>query len=155
MWMFNLHNGKAWKEITILVAVTSALVLAGSVRLRAQEAASPRSTERLTRADAQAYQGFGTSTSGGLAGVTVRVTNLNDSGPGSLRDAVSKGHRTVVFDIAGDIVLKRTLQVRGAFITIDGFSAPSPGITLRRFGLSISGERGAHDVIVRGIRIRD
>jgi hypothetical protein len=154
MWIFNLHIDQTWRGMTILVAVTSAFALAGSLRLWAQEAPLP-SAEGLTRADAQRYQGFGSSTAGGLAGATVRVTNLNDSGPGSLRDAVSKGHRTVVFDVAGDIVLKRTLQVRGAFITIDGFSAPSPGITLRRFGVSISGDRGAHDVIVRGIRIRD
>jgi hypothetical protein len=45
--------------------------------------------------------------------------------------------------------------VRGAFITIDGFTAPSNGITLKNFGLTIDGQRGAHDVIVRGLRIRD
>jgi hypothetical protein len=83
-----------------------------------------------------------------------RVTNLNDSGPGSFREAVSRGNRTVVFDVAGEVVLSKTVPVRGAFITIDGLTAPSPGITLKNYGLSISGDRGAHDIIVRGIRIR-
>ena len=45
--------------------------------------------------------------------------------------------------------------MRGAFVTVDGTSAPAPGITLRNHGLYIRGDRGAHDVIVRGIRVRD
>lgn len=106
------------------------------------------------RAEAHAYEGFGASTPGGAAGAVVRVTNLNDAGPGSLREAVSQGNRTVVFDVAGTIQLTGAVWVEGAFVTIDGFSAPSPGITLRGGGLYIVGARGAHDVIVRGIRIR-
>ena len=101
------------------------------------------------------YQGFGATTPGGANGTVVHVTNLNDSGPGSFREAVSQGNRTVVFDVGGDIVLADDVFVSGAFITIDGFTAPLPGITLRDFGLSIRGSRGAHDVIVRGIRVRD
>jgi hypothetical protein len=102
-----------------------------------------------------AAQGFGATTPGGAGGAIVRVTNLNDDGPGSLRAAVAKGNRTVVFDVAGDIVLNDYLSVRGAFITIDGLTAPAPGITLRNRGLLIRGSRGAHDVIVRGIRVRN
>jgi hypothetical protein len=101
-----------------------------------------------------AYQGFGATTPGGSEGTIVRVTNLNDSGPGSFRDAVSQGNRTVVFDVAGELVLTSTVYVKGPFITIDGFTAPPPGITLRNYGLGINGTRGAHDVIVRGIRVR-
>lgn len=106
-------------------------------------------------AQVAAYQGFGATTRGGEDGAVVRVTNLNDSGPGSLRDAVTAGHRTVVFDVAGDILLNDHLYVKGAFVTIDGLSAPPPGITLRHRGLIIRGNRGAHDVVVRGIRVRD
>ena len=102
-----------------------------------------------------AYQGFGATTRGGEGGTVVHVTNLNDSGPGSLREAVSQGNRTIVFDVAGDIHLSEFLYVRGAFVTIDGFTAPSPGITLRDWSLAIAGDHGAHDVIVRGIRVRD
>ena len=101
------------------------------------------------------YQGFGATTPGGAGSTVVHVTNLNDSGPGSLREALSQGNRTVVFDVSGDIVLQDYLYVRGAFITIDGFTAPAPGITLRNRGLVIRGSRGAHDVIVRGIRVRN
>jgi len=100
-------------------------------------------------------QGFGSGTPGGSGGSVYHVTTLADSGPGSLRDAVSQGNRLVVFDVAGDIVLSDYLYVQGAFITIDGTTAPPPGITLRNRGLIIRGSRGAHDVIVRGIRVRD
>ena len=99
-------------------------------------------------------QGFGADTPGGAGRPIVRVTNLDDSGPGSLRAAVSGGARTVVFDVAGDIVLTSLVRVRGAFITIDGASAPPPGITLRGHGLGFVGTDGTHDVIVRSLRIR-
>ena len=99
-------------------------------------------------------QGFGTGTPGGSGGSVVRVTNLNDAGPGSLRQAVSQGNRTVVFDVAGQILLTDYIRVRGAFVTIDGSTAPPPGITLRNHGLAIEGSAGAHDVIVRGLRVR-
>lgn len=101
------------------------------------------------------YQGFGANTAAGTGKKLVRITNLEDSGAGSLRDALSQGNRTIVFDVAGEIRLSSAIKVRGAFITIDGYSAPSPGITLRGAGLSFHGTRGAHDIIVRGLRIRD
>jgi hypothetical protein len=105
-------------------------------------------------AQAPAYEGFGASTPGGSAGDIAHVTNLKDAGPGSFRDAVAQGNRTVVFDVGGPIELVRDVFVKGAFVTIHGFSAPPPGITLRGGGLSIRGDLGAHDVIVRGIRVR-
>lgn len=101
------------------------------------------------------YQGFGTSTRGGAGRPVIRVTTLNDAGPGSLREALSSRYRTIVFDVAGDIVLRDALWVRGAYITIDGFSAAAPGITLLNHGLVIRGNEGAHDIIVRGIRVRN
>ena len=106
-------------------------------------------------AHAQTYEGFGASTPGGSGGDAVRVTNLNDAGPGSLRDAVSQGHRTVVFDVGGTIELASAVYVTGAFITIDGFTAPPPGITLRGGGLIVRGREGAHDLIIRGLRVRE
>jgi pectate lyase len=112
---------------------------------------------RIATADAapSPAQGFGAETPGGAGKPIVRVTNLNNAGPGSLRAALSGGNRTIVFDVAGDIVLTDHLYVGGPFVTIDGFSAPPPGITLRDRGLAIRGSRGAHDVIVRGLRVRD
>jgi hypothetical protein len=84
-----------------------------------------------------------------------RVRTLADSGPHSLRDAVSAGQRCVVFDVAGEIILHRQLYVAGSLLTVDGFTAPAPGITLRGYGIAIWGDKGAHDVILRGLRFRD
>jgi len=106
------------------------------------------------RAPEPTFQGFGAGTTGGAGGPVVTVTNLNDSGPGSLRQAIAAGNRTVVFGLAGDIVLASYLHVLGAHLTIDGATAPPPGVTLRSAGLVIRGSEGAHDVIVRAIRVR-
>jgi hypothetical protein len=100
-------------------------------------------------------QGFGTITRAGAGQSAVHVTTLADDGPGSLRAAVSAGDRMVVFDVAGDIALSSAIVVRGAFVTIDGLSAPPPGITLHGHGLIVRGDRGAHDVLIRGLRVRD
>ena len=105
-------------------------------------------------AAAQAPQGFGASTPGGAGQSVYHVTNRNDSGPGSLRDAVAASRRHIVFDVAGDIALASPIYVKGAYLTIDGTSAPSPGITLRNHGLYLHGSNGAHDVILRGLRVR-
>jgi pectate lyase len=98
-------------------------------------------------------QGFGASTPGGAAGATVRVTNLNDSGPGSLRAAVAGGNRTVVFDVAGTIDLTSEITIRDSFTTVDGLSAPAPGVTLRNAGLIVRGP--GHDIIILGLRVRN
>jgi len=100
------------------------------------------------------YHGFGSGTVGGEGGEVVRVTSLGDAGPGSLREALASGRRTILFEVGGVIELRDHLWVRGGNVTIDGHSAPSPGITLQNFGLVIRGNRGAHDVIVRGLRVR-
>ncbi len=108
----------------------------------------------VVSAQAQTQAGFGAWTPGESGGDIVRVTNLSDSGPGSFREAVAQGHRTVVFDVGGTIALTNAVHVTGAFVTIDGFSAPGPGITLSG-GLVVRGTDGAHDVVIRGIRVRD
>lgn len=96
--------------------------------------------------------GFGVETPGGRGGQVIKVTNLNVSGPGSLGAAVSaKGPRIVVFEVGGVIDLgRRSLRIQEPFLTIAGQTAPSPGITLIRGGVSIS----THDVVVRHIRVR-
>ena len=107
-------------------------------------------------ASASVYQGFGATTPGGAQESVVHVTTLEDFGPGSLREALSNGNRTVVFDVGGTIALSGQILVKGAFITIDGFTAPEPpGITLTGAGLMLSGDHDSHDVIVQGVRIRD
>ena len=93
-------------------------------------------------------EGHGRYTTGGRGGDVYRVTNLNDSGTGSLRDAVSKANRIVVFDVAGVIALKSDLTIKDN-ITIAGQTAPYPGITLRYRTV----RPGANNII-RFIRIR-
>jgi LysM repeat protein len=100
------------------------------------------------------YQGFGRYTTGGAGKPVYRVTNRNNSGAGSLRDALSQGNRCVVFDVGGTITLSSNLLVRGANVTIDGLTAPSPGITLKGGTLVMQGSSGASNVVLRGIRHR-
>ena len=76
-------------------------------------------------------EGSGALAKGGRGGVLCEVTNLNDSGPGSLRSCVEKsGPRTVVFRTSGTIVLRSRLRIRNPYITIAGQTAPGGGIQL-------------------------
>jgi hypothetical protein len=96
-------------------------------------------------------EGFGRFTQGGRGGKIYKVTNLNDAGPGSLREAVdAEGPRIVVFDVDGTIHLKSPLHIHNDYITIAGQSAPGGGITLRDYPVLI----GANEVIVRYLRAR-
>lgn len=78
------------------------------------------------------------------------MTTLADEGPGSLRDAVGQGNRTIVFQVSGTIALKKRLDIAESNITIAGQSAPGDGICLRDNALVISGE----NIIVRFLRLR-
>lgn len=95
-------------------------------------------------------EGHGRYVTGGRGGEVRHVTNLNDNGPGSLREAV-KGDKakTVVFDVGGVIALEEELKI-GANTTIAGQTAPSPGITLRYYTVRPAGD----NIIIRFIRVR-
>lgn len=95
-------------------------------------------------------QGFGRHAKGARGGDVYHVTNLNDSGPGSLRDAISEPYRTVVFDVGGVIRIDSRLVFKNNQ-TIAGQTAPGGGITIYGDGTSFS---GASDTIVRYVRFR-
>ncbi len=97
-------------------------------------------------------EGWGKNSQGGRGGIILKVTNLDDSGPGSFREAVmNPAPRIIIFEISGTIDLKSPLEIKAPYMTIAGQTAPGDGICLKRFPLKI---KNTHDIIIRGIRIR-
>lgn len=98
-------------------------------------------------------EGAGAYSIGGRGGDTYHVTNLNDSGAGSLRDGITTatGPRTIVFDLSGTIGLNTDIRVNKPFITIAGQTAPGDGITIA--GRSVIVDSTQH-VIIRYMRFR-
>lgn len=99
-------------------------------------------------------EGAGKFTVGGRGGDVYHVTNLEDSGKGSFREAIKtiSGPRTVVFDVAGTIRLKKNLEIRNvSYLTIAGQTAPGKGITIADYTLKIHDSK---HVIIRYLRIR-
>ena len=95
-------------------------------------------------------EGGGMYATGGRGGQVVHVTNLNDSGSGSFRDAVGTSNRIVVFDVGGTITLKSDVVVKGN-VTILGQTAPGgAGITLKNGKIGMGGD----NIIVRYISSR-
>lgn len=96
-------------------------------------------------------EGWGAATPGGRGGKVIEVTNLQDSGPGSLRAALElSGPRMVVFRVSGTIEMRSDMEIRNPKITIAGQTAPGDGICLKNHRFLI----GADDVIVRHLRFR-
>ena len=95
-------------------------------------------------------EGYGRNAVGGRHGEVYHVTTLADSGKGSLRDAVSKPGRIVVFDVAGIIRLQSPLAF-SKNLTIAAQTAPGDGIVIYGNHVSFS---GADNLICRYLRIR-
>lgn len=96
-------------------------------------------------------QGGGMYSFGGRGGKVFVVTNLNDDGPGSFREALEAGGpRIVVFNVAGIIKLDKKIRVRAPYITIDGGSAPGDGVCIAGDTVELE----THDIIVRNMRFR-
>jgi pectate lyase len=101
-------------------------------------------------------EGYGAYARGGRGGQVLFVTNLNDSGPGSLRAAIeTKGPRTVVFRVGG-LIETKGLEIREPYITIAGQTAPGDGICLKRIenGGTALAIMDTHDVVIRFLRVR-
>ena len=96
--------------------------------------------------------GYGSETRGGLDGRIIKVTTLNATGEGSFTEALNaEGPRTIVFEVAGVIDLgKQQIDITEPYLTIAGQTAPSPGITIIRGGLTVR----THDVVIQHIRFR-
>jgi hypothetical protein len=96
--------------------------------------------------------GFGMRTLGGLEGRVIRVTTLEQGGPGSLRSALeAQGPRLIVFEVGGVIDLaQKSLRVKEPYVTVAGQTAPDPGITLIRGSLLVE----THDVVIQHLSVR-
>jgi hypothetical protein len=108
----------------------------------------------LPQSDIPAFpgaQGGGMYTFGGRGGAVMVVTNLNDDGPGSFREACeAAGPRIVLFNVAGIIRLNDRIRIRAPYITIAGNTAPGDGVCIA--GNTV--ELETHDVIIRHMRFR-
>ena len=110
-------------------------------------------TTALAQGEGPAFpgaEGHGRYVEGGRGGTVIHVTNLNDRGAGSFRQAVSgSARKIVVFDVAGVIPLASDVTI-GANTTIAGQTAPYPGITLRYYTVRPNG----NNIVMRFIRVR-
>lgn len=133
-----------------LLRVAALLLAVFPVAVAAAQDAESVQTKSRQKAFPTA-EGFGQYARGGRDGQVIYVTNLNDSGPGSLREAVqTKGPRTILFKVSGNIELESGLQIREPFVTIAGQTAPGDGICITNYELYVR----THDAIIRHIRVR-
>lgn len=117
----------------------------------AQSLASLPVSEQLNRFTYD-ITGWAKGVRGGAGGQIIRVTNLNESGPGSYRAAVeAEGPRIVVFEVGGVIDMRgKNITIRNPFLTVAGQTAPHPGITVIKSESNIA----THDVIIQHMMFR-
>lgn len=141
---------------TVLLLATSAIIANCIFRPAKKNACFAQKRPQLTVLPA--LRGFGTTTPAGSGRHLLhpktairKVTTLNDSGPGSLRDCADyAAPRTCVFEISGEIALRKAIRIRHPYITIAGQTAPGPGITLSHGGINVE----THDVLIEHLAVR-
>ena len=144
--------------MTVETLASPAVTVFPSPALVAPTFASPTAISAAAQVAAfPGAEGFGAQSLGGRGGTVIEVTNLNDSGPGSLRACVdTQGPRICVFRVGGTITTQSEIIAANPYLTIAGQTAPGGGITLRAaqnyheepFIIS------THDVIIRFVRFR-
>ncbi len=155
---FLFKGGVELKVKKYSLAFMAALLLGGLVEMPfpQQEVNAASEEERKVLAFPGA-EGGGMYASGGRGYDVYEVTTLEDYNideapiKGSLRDAVSKGNRTIVFRVSGTIQLKQPLKIKQKNLTIAGQTAPGDGIAVAGFGTDIS---GSENIILRYMRFR-
>jgi hypothetical protein len=145
-------NKYIYRWMSILVTIV--LVFGNSYSASAFSAPTQPNLDALIPAFPGA-EGFGANTIGGRGGAIFEVTNLNNSGAGSLRACVeASGARTCIFRTGGLIVLQSPLRIVNPYITIAGQTAPGGGITLRTASGGDVFSTQTHDVILRYLTVR-
>ncbi|MEK7674251.1 MAG: hypothetical protein AAB676_00270 [Verrucomicrobiota bacterium] len=128
--------------------------LLGFVPLVAAPVAMAQSVKAFPTAE-----GFGANARGGRGGRVIEVTNLNDSGRGSLRSAMeASGPRLCVFRVSGTITLRSAIRVSTPYLTVAGQTSPG-GVQIKGTGQpdgdwGVWCVNGAHDIILRHLRVR-
>jgi len=144
-----VHLKGSFLRSAILAVITSLPIACGETA----STNSARESGDQTLAFASA-EGFGKFTQGGRGGRVIEVTNLNDSGQGSLRQCaqVENGPRQCRFMISGTIDLSslKDIEIVNSHVTIDGSTAPNGGIALKSGGITVK----ANQVILRHLRVR-
>ncbi|MBD2867093.1 pectinesterase family protein [Paenibacillus arenilitoris] len=143
-----MNTGKWLKQLLIMAVAFTSITGGSAYAEESTESANPQNTLRTPAFPGA--EGGGKYTTGGRGGDVYEVTTLADSGPGSLREAVSAGNRTVVFRVGGVIELESPLKIIGDNLTIAGQTAPGEGVTVIGYPTTFEG----NNLIMRYMRFR-